>query len=194
MILRLCTASLGLALLAARASLAAAEAAPDTVIESKSCEITSTDTETTSLFTDSVVVTGNNLRLTCDSLEVVSLRSGGKEDTIGRPERFRSLIATGSVRIVQGDREATCARAEVLPGEDRITLTGKPVVIDHGNNSTATAEPLILYRGQRRISGANVRIVLPPLKDMGFDQKQPPPAATPETAPAPATAAPAANP
>jgi len=34
---------------------------------------------------------------------------------------------------------------------------------------------LILYRGQRRIDGTNVRIVLPPLKDLGFDRNQPPP-------------------
>jgi len=68
----------------------------------------------------------------------------------------------------------------VLPGEDRITLTGGPVVIDHGNNSMATGEPLVLYRRERRITGTNVRIVLPPLKDLGFDQHQPPPVPTEE--------------
>jgi lipopolysaccharide export system protein LptA len=150
-------------------------AVPDTVIESQSCEITSSDTQTLSVFTGNVTVTGNNIRITCDRLEVVSLRSGRKQDTIGKQEQFKSLVATGKVRIVQGDREATCDHAEVLPGEDRITLTGHPTVVDHGNNTTATGEPLILYRGQRRIDGTNVRIVLPPLKDLGFDRNQPPP-------------------
>jgi lipopolysaccharide export system protein LptA len=159
---------------------AADEPAPDTVIESQSCEITSTDTQTLSVFTGNVIVTGNNIRLTCDRLDVVSLRSGSKQDTLGKQDRFKSLVATGKVRIVQGDREATCEHAEVLPGEDRITLTGGPVVIDHGNNSRATGEPLILYRRERRITGTNVRIVLPPLKDLGFDQHQPPPAPTEE--------------
>ncbi len=151
-------------------------AVPDTVVEAAACEIQSTDTQTVSVFTGNVTVTGNNIRLTCDRLEVVSLRSGDRGDTIGQQDRFKSLVATGKVRIVQGDREATCERAEVLPGEDRITLTGRPLVVDHGNNTTATGEPLILYRGDRRVRGTNVRITLPPLKDLGFDRKQQPPA------------------
>jgi len=149
---------------------------PDTVVEAAACEIQSTDTQTVSVFTGNVTVTGNNLRLTCDRLDVVSLRSGDRHDTIGRQDRFKSLVATGKVHIVQGDREATCERAEVLPGEDRITLTGRPLVVDRGNNTTATGEPLILYRGDRRVRGTNVRITLPPLKDLGFDRKQPAPA------------------
>jgi lipopolysaccharide export system protein LptA len=56
----------------------AEEPVPDTVIQSDSCEITSTDTQTFSVFTGNVIVTGNNIRLTCDRLDVVSLRSGGK--------------------------------------------------------------------------------------------------------------------
>ena len=158
-------------------------AAADTVVESQSCEITSGDTQTLSVFTGNVIVTGNNLRITCDRLDVVSLRSGPSQDTLGKQERFKSLIATGKVRIVQGDREATCEHAEVLPGEDRITLTGQPMVTDHGNNSTATGEPLILYRGQRRIEGTHVRIVFPPLKDLGFDKNLPPPAPAPAVDP-----------
>jgi lipopolysaccharide export system protein LptA len=150
--------------------------APETVIEAAACDIQSTDTETVSVFTGNVTVTGNNIRITCDRLDVVSLRSGDTRDTVGKQDRFKSFIATGKVHIVQGDREATCERAEVLPGEDRITLTGRPMVVDRGNNSTATGEPLILYRGDRRIRGSNVRITLPPLKDLGFDKNQPPPA------------------
>jgi lipopolysaccharide export system protein LptA len=156
----------------------AEEPAADTVIEAQACEIASTDTQTVSVFTGNVTVTGNHIRITCDRLDVVSLRRGAKEDTLGKPDQFKSLVASGKVRIVQGDREATCERAEVLPGEDRITLTGRPMVVDHGNNSTATGEPLVLFRGQRRIDGTNVRIVLPPLKDLGFDKRQPPPAPT----------------
>jgi lipopolysaccharide export system protein LptA len=181
MIRRFCTAlSCLLAALWLPARAADEPAVPDTVIESQACEITSTDTQTVSVFTGNVTVTGNNIRITCERLDVVSLRSGLKQDTIGKQEQFKSLIATGRVRIVQGDREATCEHAEVLPGEDRITLTGRPVVTDHGNQSTATGEPLILYRGQRRIDGTNVRIVLPPLRDLGFDRSQPPPVPTVE--------------
>jgi lipopolysaccharide export system protein LptA len=169
----LLAASLGL-------PLRAAESPPtETVIESQSLEMRSTDTETISVFTGNVTVTGNDIRITCDRLDVVSVRKGDRQDTVGRQDRFKSLVATGRVRIVQGDREATCERAEVLPGADTITLTGRPMVIDRGNNSTATGEPLILYRGQRRVDGTNVRLTLPPLKDLGFDKNQPPPAPPP---------------
>lgn len=153
----------------------------DTVIEARSFDSQSTDTQTVSVFTGNVTVTGNDIRITCDRLEVTSLRSGAQADVIGKQERFKSLVATGTVRIVQGDREATCERAEVLPGEDKITLTGRPMVVDRGNNSTATGEPLVLHRGQRRVDGTNVRITLPPIKDLGFDTNQPPPAPPAET-------------
>ena len=194
MIIRYSTA-LAAGLLAVGRLAGASESAPaesatavpptETVIESQTLEMRSTETETLTVFTGTVVVTGTNLRITCDRLEVISLRGGEKEDEIGRQKHFKSLIATGRVRIIQGEREAACERAEVLPGEDRITLSGRPTVIDHGSNFAATGEPLILYRGDRRVHGSNVRIVLPPLKDLGFDKNQPavstpnPPAVSP---------------
>ncbi len=159
----------------------------DTVITAESFESQSTATQTVSVFSGNVSVAGNDIKITCDRLEVVSLRGGDKNDIVGRQERFKSLLATGRVHIVQGDREATCERAEVLPGEDKVILTGRPTVVDHGNDSTATGDPLILYRGQRRVEGTNVRITLPPIKDLGFNKNQPPPGAT---APAPAAGAP----
>jgi lipopolysaccharide export system protein LptA len=152
---------------------------PNTIIVSQSLDMHSTDTETISVFTGNVVVTGNDLRITCDRLDVVSTRMGDKTDTVGRQENFKSLIATGHVHIVQQDREAMCGRAEVLPREDKVTLTENPVVIDHGNNTYATGEPIMLLRGERRVLGTNVRITLPPIKDLGFDKNTPPP--TPET-------------
>jgi lipopolysaccharide export system protein LptA len=152
---------------------------PSTVIVSQALDMHSTDTETISVFTGNVVVTGNDLRITCDRLDVVSSRMGDHTDTIGRQENFKSLIATGHVHIVQQDREASCGRAEVLPRDDKVTLTENPVVIDHGNNTVATGEPIVLLRGQRRVLGTNVNITLPPIKDLGFDKNSPPP--TPET-------------
>ena len=96
-----------------------------TVIESAGPgEIVSTATETTFSFRDQVVVTGTNLRLNCDQLVVVAKRTGDPKATIGKQENFKSLIATGRVRLVQNDREATCDRAEVLPGDDKVTLAG----------------------------------------------------------------------
>ena len=88
-----------------------------TVIESGSAEMVSSAKETTFTFSKGVIVTATNMKLTCDDLVVIALRSGDAEATIGKQEQFKSLVATGSVRIVQNDREATCERAEVFPGE-----------------------------------------------------------------------------
>ena len=57
------------------------------------------------------MVTGNNIKLYCDNLKVVAIRKGDPTATLGEYGYFKSLVATGRVRIVQGDREATCGRA-----------------------------------------------------------------------------------
>jgi lipopolysaccharide export system protein LptA len=159
-------------------SLSSARAAdlPATVITSDSGEARSTDTETTSLFKGHVVVTGTDIRIDCDQLEVISSRSGDKTDTIGRQNSFKYILATGHVRIAQGDREATCERAEVLPLDNKITLTGDPVVTDRGNGTVYSGERLILYRNQRLVTGEHVHITAPPIKDLGFDKNEPSPA------------------
>jgi lipopolysaccharide export system protein LptA len=169
---------LALAPLAAASPGFAAEP-PPTIITSDSGEARSSDADTTSYFTGHVVVTGNDIRIECDRLEVISARTGDKTDTIGTQSSFKYILATGHVRIVQGAREAACARAEVLPQENRITLTGQPVVTDHGNGTVFTGEPLILYRNQRRVTGEHVHITAPPIKDLGFDKNEPPPAPAP---------------
>lgn len=177
---------IALAFIASLAGPAAVRSAepPNTVIVSQSLDMHSTDTETISVFTGNVVVTGNDLRITCDRLDVVSIRIGDKTDTIGKQENFKSLIATGHVHMVQGDREASCGRAEVLPREDKVTLTESPVVIDHGNNSVATGEPIMLLHGEYRVLGTNVRITFPPIKNLGLSKNAPPPAPeTPATLP-----------
>jgi lipopolysaccharide export system protein LptA len=141
-----------------------------TVIESEKLDMKSTDTETTSIFEGKVVVTGTNLKLTCDRLEVVALRAKGDTGAIGKVERFKSLIAIGNVHIIQGDREAACGKAVVLPGDDKITLSDRPVVSDRGVGWTWTGDELLLLRGERQVRGTNVRIVGPPVKDLGFDK------------------------
>ncbi|MCC6415689.1 MAG: hypothetical protein IT582_07250 [Opitutaceae bacterium] len=177
------------ALLLAAPLLRAQPTPPPTVIEcSGLAETISTDTETTATFRDQVVVTGNNIKLTCDFLKVIALRQGDKTATLGSYGQFKSLVATGNVRIVQGDREATCGRAEVFPGEDRIVLSENPVVRSSSDDYTATGPRLVLYRGQRRavIEGnetEHARITLPPIKDLGFEETPAPPPADPTPAP-----------
>ena len=145
----------------------------NTVIESEQFDWRSTDTETTSVFTGKVIVTGTNLRLTCDRLEIVATRKGDTAATIGKIDSFKSFVATGNVRIIQGDREAACGRAEVLPGDDKIVLTGQPVVVDHAVDWTWTGDELEMLRGERQIRGKNARFTGPPIKDLGIDKPKP---------------------
>ena len=178
----------GASLLATTLTPLRAQEVQPTVIDSEKLEMRSTDTLTTFVFTNKVVVTGTNLKLTCDRLEVVTTRKGDPTATIGKLGRFKSLIAEGRVHIVQSDREAACGRAEVLPDDDKIILTENPVVKDLANGATATGPRMVLYRGERRavIEGpedTSVRIILPGIKDLGFDKEPAKPAAPPAEEP-----------
>ena len=177
-------------LLAAAAALsflraAAADSIPTTTIECDGlAESSSTDTETTTIFNDNVVAVGNYTKLTCDYLKLVATRIGEKTVTLGKYGKFKYLLATGRVKIVQGDRVATCGRAEVFPGEDRIVLTDNPVVEILSEHYVATGPKMVLYRGQRRavIEGApgqRVHISMPAIKDLGFPSDKPAPPPTP---------------
>jgi lipopolysaccharide export system protein LptA len=140
----------------------------------------STDKETTITFRDQVEVTGTNMRLACDYLEVVVLRTGDQSATIGRLEKFRSMLATGHVQIVQGDREAACGRAEVLPEQDKIILSETPVIVFKAENARQAGRKITMYRGQRKVEIEEPVSTLPPVKDLGFE---PPPKPAPAVAP-----------
>ncbi len=151
--------------------------AEETVITSETLEMwTTPEGITHAILTGSVQAAATNMRLACDRLELTATNIGDKTATIGNFEKLQRLLATGNVNIVQGEREATCERAELLPREDKVILTGNPVVTDHANGSRATGDPVILRRGERRVEGKNVRITFPPIRDLGFDKNQPAPA------------------
>lgn len=143
-----------------------------TVIESGTAEMVSSATDTTFTFRKGVTVTATNMKLTCDELIVVAKRSGDPAATIGKQEHFKSLVAIGNVRLVQNDREATCGRATVYPGEDKVELTENPVVRSVKEGWTQTGPKMVLYRGERRAviestETERPRLLLPPLKDLG---------------------------
>ena len=135
-------------------------------------QMVSTDAETTITFRDNVVVVGTDLKLTCDFLQVVVLRKGDPAATIGKLEKFRSMLATGHVHIVQADRDAACGRAEVLPDKDRIVLTENPVVVDHDQNTRIRGEKITLLRAQRQVLVEKPVLSGPPVKDLGFDKEK----------------------
>jgi len=149
-----------------------------TVIESDGPgEMVSTDTETTITFRDNVRVTGTNMKLSCDYLEVVVVRTGDKTATLGKLDKFRSMLATGNVRMIQGDREAACGRAEVRPEEEKVVLSGNPVVVDHDQNTRIAGEKITMLRGQRKVEVEKPILTAPPIKDLGVDQTSAPAAA-----------------
>ena len=151
-----------------------------TVIESDGPgEMVSTDTETTITFRDNVRVTGTNMKLNCDYLEVVVVRTGDKSATLGKLDKFRSMLATGNVRMIQGDREAACGRAEVRPEEEKVILSGNPVVVDHDQNTRIAGEKITMLRGQRKVEVEKPILTAPPIKDLGAD-KSPAPAEAPK--------------
>lgn len=168
--------ALALSLASARAQApvpAAGPVAPQpTELRADHLDMTSTDDESRAICTGNVILTGTNLRITCDRLEVIATRIGDKDATIGTLERFKYLLATGRVRIVQGDREATCGRAEVLPREGTVVLTEDPVLMDHSNDFVAAGEKLTLRRGQRQVEIKNPHLTAPTIQDLGPDAKK----------------------
>ena len=174
-----------LTLLAAASALAlcgqlrAADPSQETTIDcSGPAESSSTDTETTTTFKDQVVAVGNGLTLECDYLKVIASRIGEKSATLGKYGKFKYMLATGHVRIVQGDRTATCGRAEVFPGEDRIVLTENPEVSIQSEGYKVNGPRMVLYRGQRRavVEGTpqeRTHVTLPAMKDLGFPSQTP---------------------
>ena len=143
-----------------------------TVITSKTLDMRSTDTETHAVFDQNVVVTGNNMKVTCDHLDVLAARLGDKDATVGTLNKFKTLVATGNVRIIQGDRDVTCGRAEIFPVENRIVLTESPVVVDSSGPYVAKGTKIILLRGERRLFGDNIELTGPAIKDLGFDKEK----------------------
>lgn len=162
-------------------ALQAATPAPEpTVLSSDHLEMRSTDTETTAVAKGNVILTGTNIRITCDQLTLVADRlvGAGSDNAVPVAEKFKYILATGKVRVLQADREATCERAEIFPREDKVVLSQGPVLIDRDSGAVATGEPIILWRGQRALDGNNVRITFPSLPDLGAS-------AAPRSSPAP---------
>ncbi len=75
------------------------------------------------VFEGAVTVRRDDWTLTCDRLSVTYDPSG----------RVKRLVATGSVRVVQGSRIVTADRAEFDNVREVLTLTGHPVITQEGN-------------------------------------------------------------
>ena len=141
----------------------------DTVLTADSLDMRSTPTETIAICIGNVVLEGTNMKISCDRLEIRATRGGDSNATIGEFNGFQYLLAEGNVRLVQGDREATCGRAEVLPLEQKVVLYDDPVVIDRSSDFIAAGSQITLFRGERRLKVDNPRLTAPPINDLGPD-------------------------
>ena len=129
--------------------------------------------ETRAICTGNVTVTGTNLRIECERLELTAARiDDDKNQSIPTLEKFRYLLATGNVSITQGSRTATCGRAEVLPREEKVVLTENPVVIDRATDFVSAGEKITMLRGQERVEIEKPRLTGPPIRDLGFDRNK----------------------
>lgn len=86
----------------------------------------------------------------------------------GEKREIEQVTAEGAVRIVQGTRVATGAKAILYHAEERIVLTGSPKVSD-GNNSVQGQEITIYLNDQRSVVtggvGGRVNAVFTPQED-----------------------------
>ncbi len=141
----------------------------DTVLTADNLDMRSTPTETVAICTGNVVLTGTNMKIACDRLEIRASRVGDRDATIGEFKGFKYLLAQGNVRLVQGDREASCGRAEVLPDQEKVVLYEDPVVIDRSSDFIAAGSKITLFRGERRLKVENPKLTAPPINDLGPD-------------------------
>ena len=159
--------------------LAAQSVAPQrTELTADDLVMTSTDRESRVVCVGNVQLTGTNLRIVCDRLEIIADRDYDPTATLGELRGFKYLLATGNVRIVQGQREATCGRAEVLPGDDKVVLSENPVVLDRATDFIGRGEVITLLRGEQRMEIKQPRFSAPPIQDLGADASAAAPAPT----------------
>lgn len=160
---------------------------PQTVISSDRLEMETDGEKAFFLFSDNVKLTGNNLIVTCDRLEVHSNRTGDLDANFGNLSSIEKIVALGNVSISQEGRTARAGRVEVIPAEDKIVLTENPIVTDA--QGAVSGERMIFYRGDRRAvvesgSSGPARVVLPAIPNLGFDDDAEEPAIPPEPEPA----------
>lgn len=133
-------------------------------------------------FSDAVKLTATNMLVECDSLEVFATRTAEEETDLGKFSAIKEIVAKGNVRIEQAERTATCQKAIVKPNEERIVLTGNPVVVQPGGRIVTynPEDEIVLDRGNGRISiitkgPQKLRLTSSAIGDLGFENKAPVP-------------------
>jgi len=158
--------------------------AQNTIVTADRLEMKNTGVESHLIFIGNVHLTGTNLTMSCDRVEIYAeqvpdIRDPGKKATIGKIGAITKILATGQVRISQEGRTATAGRAEVMPLEDKIVLTEEPVVTDTEQQVTVSGSRMIFFRGEKAAQVDNPQVVGPALPNLGFPRDQKPAGDTP---------------
>jgi len=144
-----------------------------TIVKADRLEATNSGVEGHYVFIGNVRITGTNLEITCDRLEIFSVSAPGKDAKTEEKGAFsdagniRRMLATGHVSIAQEGRTATCGVAEVLPHEDRIILTEDPVITDIATGVTMKGTRMTVNK-EREAQIENPEVVGPALPNLGF--------------------------
>lgn len=135
-----------------------------TTIDSDKLTVKSDDEKTLFTFSQNVVVKANNLQVNCNTLQVISGRTENtKKDDDSRADvgSIEKIIAIGNVIILQGEREATCGRAEIYPYGDPdattapsqknglIILKENPILRDLKEKVVSSAYEIRFHQGDR---------------------------------------------
>ncbi len=147
-----------------------------TVISSDRLEMNNNGQSASFNFTGNIKLTGTNLIVTCDALEVQTERNETPEISTKELGNISSIIATGNVSISQRGRTATAGRAEVYPNDDKIVLTDNPKVADNQGN-VVTGAKITLFRGVGKVvverdMKSRVRVSSSSLPDLGFSEEE----------------------
>lgn len=156
--------------------------AESTVITSHRMEMEGAGDRNFFYFEGDVEVVGNNLRLLCDRLTVISARAAAANDeAIGEIGAIEEIIARGNVQIHQAGRSAYAGLAEVDPRAGTVTLSEDPRVTD--GEVEITGYQFVLHRGDKRFESipdpnapadqpARSVVRMGALPDLGFDKDQ----------------------
>jgi lipopolysaccharide export system protein LptA len=143
-----------------------------TTVKSDRLEMRNTGIEGHYVFIGHVRITGTNLEVTCDRVEVFSVSKDGddqpKDSSVPDTGNIRRMLATGNVAISQEGRKATCGVAEVIPDEGKIILTESPIITDVATAVTMKGTRMTVFRDERYAVIENPEVVGPALPNLGF--------------------------
>jgi len=145
----------------------ASENAGDTIITSQRLELHSGTETHRFIFSGEVRVEGDNLRIECQSLTVLTRSSSDTPVGLAtEPGQIERIVAEGDVVIHMDQRRAEAGRATFFPDERRVVLEDSPRLIDP--QGTVTGHRVTLLEGERQVivegaEGQPSRVVLPGL-------------------------------